>query len=234
MSKRKVDQSRAEEAERMKQHRTEQLNQIEAIIQVFEERLRKCYEYNRQLALLESVSLGLYDELDKLSKKAPAETITDLALAQVNDVIRETKQLVQSDSYIQRLNEFVPAGDNPQYRDVVIVLRQIRQGLERFKKESDPLKSALNAKLRDAKSIRIALRFYLQGYEEEEVSVSMLKEYDVKLSSSWTTWDYGNQAFAFSKLDEVRLPDYFKGPTNISSDFNNLDGIDISKLLDNL
>jgi hypothetical protein len=81
-----------------------------------------------QYHLLKSVSSGLYDELDKLCKKSPAEPITDLALTSVNEVIKETKQLIQNDIYIQRISEFIPAGDNPQLRDAVMVMRQITQG----------------------------------------------------------------------------------------------------------
>ena len=66
-----------------------------------------------------------------LTKKAPAESVTDLALNQINDVIRDVKELLQDDPYIQQLVEFIPAGDNPELRDALLVIGQIRQGLKR-------------------------------------------------------------------------------------------------------
>jgi ElaB/YqjD/DUF883 family membrane-anchored ribosome-binding protein len=114
----------------LKQTRIAQLSQIQEIIAKIEPILKKASGYQKsQVNLLESVSLGLYDEIDKLAKKAPAEPVTDLVFAQMNQVIRETKELVEDDPYVQRLQEFVAAGDNPQHRDAVVVLRQVRQGL---------------------------------------------------------------------------------------------------------
>jgi len=77
---------------------------------------------------------GLYQEIDKIYKKAPEEPISVLTLENVNNLIKDTKEIVKDDPYIDRVKEFVPAGDNPEYRDVIIVLRQLRQGLDRFKK----------------------------------------------------------------------------------------------------
>jgi hypothetical protein len=186
--------------------RNEQLAQIGESISVLERRLYECMHNQRdQLTLLDSVSRGLYDEIDKLAKKAPAEPITDLALGQINDVIRETKQLVTSDPYVQRLSEFVPAGDNPQHRDAVIVLRQIRQGLERFGKQLDSLIDLLRFRLRDAQGIHVAIQLSLEGHTE--VTREELKEYGVDVSSDWI---YGYPEMVnFTRLDRIKISNYF-------------------------
>jgi poly-D-alanine transfer protein DltD len=85
---------------------------------------------------LDSELAGLYDEMDKLAKKAPNEPVTDLQLRIVNNFIKKAKYLLNGDTIIDEVEVFVSAGDNPQYRDFVTVLRQIRQGLERFKKSN--------------------------------------------------------------------------------------------------
>jgi len=79
---------------------------------------------------------GLYQELDKIYRKAPGEQVSDLTVENVNNLIRDTKEIINEDPYIDRVKEFVPAGDNPEYRDVIIVLRQLMQGLNRFKRSS--------------------------------------------------------------------------------------------------
>jgi hypothetical protein len=185
--------------------RNKQLAQIEESVAVLERRLNDCRHNQRdQLTLLDSVSHGLYDEIDKLAKKAPAEPVTDLALEQINDVIRETKQLVQSDPYIRRLNEFVAAGDNPQHRDAVIVLRRIRQGLERFGRQLDSLIGLLGTRLDDAKAISVAIRLNLDG--EEVVDENELKQYGVTVSSEWLS---GDDEFSFARLDVTDIHEYF-------------------------
>jgi len=99
--------------------------------------LRKQKEYE----LINSDLKGWYDELDKLTKRSPADTVTDLQLETVNDLIVQVKQLITEDDFIEKVKQFVPAGNNPEYRDVIGVLRRLKQGLDRFivnlKKEHD-------------------------------------------------------------------------------------------------
>jgi poly-D-alanine transfer protein DltD len=83
--------------------------------------------------MLQSEIAGLYDEMDKLAKKAPNEPVTNLQLKIVNSFIRKAKFLLTGDNIIDEVEIFVSAGDNPEYRDFVTVLRQIRQGLDKFK-----------------------------------------------------------------------------------------------------
>lgn len=207
MAARKSNSGRSDEATQLKQTRTEQLAQIRHIIAVMEPRLQKAIGDQRsQLNLLESVSLGLYDEIDKLAKKAPAEPVTDLVLNQMNEVIRETKELVVDDPYVQRLQEFVPAGDNPQHRDAVVVLRQVRQGLDRFQKQLNSLTSKLEPTLKDAKGIERALQLYIDG--NETISKDALKSYETEVSALWLTNGYPHE-FDFSKLDRINVATYF-------------------------
>lgn len=77
---------------------------------------------------------GLYEELDKIYKKAPEEPISDLTVENINQLIKDTKDIIIDDPYIERIKSFVPAGDNPEYRDAIIILKQLRKGLDRFKK----------------------------------------------------------------------------------------------------
>jgi len=81
---------------------------------------------------LQSYVEGLYDETDKLSKKAPSSATSDLATDRVNQAIRDARELLgQQDRYVRELKEFVPAGQNPEVRDALLILREIRQALER-------------------------------------------------------------------------------------------------------
>ncbi len=50
----------------------------------------------------------------------------------VNSQIADAKGMVFRDVYLDRLKEFVPAGNNPSYPDLLLALRILQQCLERF------------------------------------------------------------------------------------------------------
>ena len=88
---------------------------------------------DRWTALVSFVD-GLYDEMDKLAKKAPREGLSDLAMARVNRAIRDAKGLMaRFDEYAADLAEFVAAGENPEVRDAVLVLGEIKTALARVR-----------------------------------------------------------------------------------------------------
>lgn len=156
--------------------------------------------------ILQSVSLGLYEEIDKLAKKAPADQVTDLILEQTNDVIREAKELLSDDVFIQRYKEFVPAGDNPEHRDVVVVLRQIREGLARFAPTVEPRQKWLQTVLRDAKGVRIAL--VLSDWGSKKITQEVLFENNAEIMNQWLT-DDEPPLFDFDRLDQIKIATYY-------------------------
>jgi hypothetical protein len=81
---------------------------------------------------LSSFADALYEEMDKLSKKAPSAAVSDLALGRINRAIRDMRALLSAhDPYVAEIKEFVPAGTNPEVRDAVLVLQEIRAGIAR-------------------------------------------------------------------------------------------------------
>lgn len=92
-----------------------------------------------QWDLLDSVLEGFYDEMDKLAKKAPADEITELGLKRVNELIKQSKELLAGDPFIDSIDPFVAAGENPEHRDILLILREIRQGMKRQREEHQEL-----------------------------------------------------------------------------------------------
>jgi hypothetical protein len=205
----KSSSSHTDKTTQLKQARIEKLEEVKELIISIEPRLKKATEYEKkQLKLLQSVSSGLYDEIDKLSKKAPAEKVTDLVLKQMNEVIKESKELVTEDAYVQRQQEFIPAGDNPQHRDAVVVMRQIIEGLKRFSSQLDTLIKQLSNHLKNVRGIETAIQLYLDGYES--VTESELADHDTEVLSNWYRGSYDRREFDFGKLDKTDLIDEFK------------------------
>lgn len=86
---------------------------------------------------LESVVEGLYDEVDKLTKKWPTMPVSQMTVDRTNKAILTVRDLLKNegDDFIEDIHEIVPAGDLPENRDVLLTLRQIQGGLARFKKK---------------------------------------------------------------------------------------------------
>lgn len=83
---------------------------------------------------LTSVVDALRNELDPLTKKWPTMSVSDLMLQRVNKVIKESHTLMdrEENDFLQAITEFVAAGDNPESRDVQMVLAELKSLLTRF------------------------------------------------------------------------------------------------------
>ena len=188
--------------------RNEQIKQLDQAIveltKIFDDLRGK----QKQLDLLQSVSFGLYEEIDKLAKKAGADQVTDLVLEQVNDLIRDAKALLSEDLYAQKQKEFVAAGDNPQHRDVVVVMRQLRQGLDRFAENLKSSSERHEELAADAKGVRLAIKFFLQDHEE--VSHGDLQHNEVDVTERWMRGNGQIKIFSFQVLDRTDIPNHFK------------------------
>ncbi len=202
-----------EEQDSLTQRRKTQLQQIRQSISDLEAKLYHFRLNEKQHKLLESVVDGLYIEIEKLTRKAPAEQITELALDQINDVIVDTKALIQDDPYIQKLQKFVSAGDHPELRDALIVVRQVKQGLGRFSTTQD---TAVAKKLKAAKIVESALEYTLDGVAKASILDMIVNSHGLYDSHSipdeWKV-KAGNHdiGFNFDYLDSMNLNDYFTG-----------------------
>jgi len=147
-----------------------------------------------------------------LTKKAPAEEVTDLLLKHVNDLIGQTKVFLGHDDYMKGLVQFVPAGENPQHRDVIIVLRQIHQALDRLRVSLAAETDRTRALIKEADTIREATSLYVQGETEPTRENVAYNIQDV--SSEWLTKDFPSR-FRFDKLDNIDIAVYFAEPEMI-------------------
>ena len=191
--------------------RNQQLSVIERTIIEINNRLSIEAQSQSQHALLTSVLDGLYIEIDKQCKKAPAELITELGLEQVNDIIKAVKELAKDDPYVQKQKEFVAAGDNPQLRDVIIVLKQLDQGLLREKTAGANRLSSIREFLVQARTIEAALRCFIAN-NDTNVTSSDISGRGVSYPSDF--WflpnEYTNRRlFNWDKLDSTDLVSYF-------------------------
>jgi hypothetical protein len=186
--------------------RSEQSQDAIHTLEILQTHLATLDRATRQLLFFQSVESGLYLEIDKLTKKAPAEEVTHLLLKHVNDLIRQTKVLLAHDDYMKGLVQFVPAGDNPQYRDVILVLRQIHQALDRFKTSLSAEAQRTRGLIEEADTIQIATALFVHG--NTKPTKGDVANNIEEVSSKWFI-DGHPYTFRFDKLDSINTTEYF-------------------------
>ena len=161
---RKTPPSKTDEEARIaaetRRRRVEQQKTIQSAADRIEDGLSSVRKNRKKCEKFASHLVGFYEEVDKLAKGKALLAATDLIVEHANNIVREAKDLIKDDPYLDQLKEFVPAGDNPVYPDVVLVARSIQQAVERFASDLKTQQDALAPKLREAKTILGALRFF--------------------------------------------------------------------------
>ena len=97
----------------------------------YKEWLVEAWEKHRELI---SVAAGIYDELDKLNRKWPNQLVTPRTVARTNKLLGQIRELLEGeeDGFFDDVEDIVPAGDLPETRDVVMILREAKDALDRF------------------------------------------------------------------------------------------------------
>lgn len=126
MSPRLTPQQLAQARKRAEADRQQQLEAREAL-------KRQEAEQATTYEVLRTVQDALYAEIDKLNKKASKENCSEYTLRKVNEHIATARQFLAVDAYVNGLTEFVAAGDNPEYRDIALVLAEVDAALKRFR-----------------------------------------------------------------------------------------------------
>ena len=139
--------------------------------------------------------------------------VTPLMVEQANNIIRDAKKIIGTDTYLDRIKEFVPAGNNPVYPDVLVAIRGVRQSLARAKETLTKRHNQLSDRLMKARTVAAAIGLCLELDEDD--TVPSKDELTERLNS--TKVDYsllyraedGIQYFNLDKLDRLDLERYF-------------------------
>lgn len=140
---RNAKQARAGQAATESRFRKKQLEDTQAAVAKLEIALRSARDKDERCEALTSHLLGFYEEVDKLTKGKALLEATDLIVEHANDVVRDAKTLIEGDPHLDRIKEFVPAGNNPVYPDVLLTARAVQQALMRFQSQIKNLRQGL-------------------------------------------------------------------------------------------
>lgn len=134
-------------------------------------------------AALTSHIAGFYAEIDKLSKGKALFASTDLAVQQINEIVRDAKAIIDGDAYLDRVKEFVPAGENPLYPDILLATRTVQQCLARTVKGIEERSKQASKSLRDAQTVAAGLKHQVET--GRQATLGDIQAVMTKPSESW-------------------------------------------------
>jgi hypothetical protein len=148
------------------------LADAEAAVEVWQHAQAKARARAGALTALASHTEGFYEEIDKLAKGKALFAATDLAVQQVNDIIKDAKGIIDTDPHLNRVKEFVPAGDNPVYPDILLVTRAIQQCLKRCATDIEDREKESAKSLRAGRTVLAGLKCWIEtGHQPTKVDV---------------------------------------------------------------
>lgn len=198
-------------APELRRRRTEQREQARRAFEVASEHLTQRIMQKKLHELLASVGDGLYLEVDKLNKKAPAEQTTKLMCDELNEFIKDATKLMASDPYVARVKPFVAAGEYPENRDALLVLRTLLQGLKRLKPSLAPAIEKAQVMRTETGTVFMALEYWHEHNSAPDAD-QLRGLLGFKPSQNWLEDQEESEylVFSFEILDEVGdLAKYF-------------------------
>jgi hypothetical protein len=207
LAERRAERMRAgqREAQELLTRRKEQLSTATEALDRLRKELREVRRRESARAALSDHTTGFYDEIDKLAKGKSLLEVTKLIVDETNEIIRDAKALIEGDPFLDRVKEFVPAGNNPVYPDVVVSLKTVLQALGRAESQLESAEQGIGTLIDEADTIRAAL--YVLVEEDTAPSkddVLRVIEND-KLVDSWFVETHSGAVFDFEQLDQIDI-----------------------------
>jgi len=206
--------------DKKRQLRLEKLESATSAIARIQGDLKTIDKLSKRRSELASHLHGFYWEIDKLAKGKAMIEVTPLMLEQANDIIRDAKEVVSDDTYLDRIKEFVPAGNNPVYPDVLVVMRGVKDCLERSKRQPDERRKHYEYLLSEATTIATALRLNIEEGNDPVLLKEVVDQIEGSVAEAWfIEGEDGNYAFDFEDLDARDLDTYLsRSADNDTSD----------------
>lgn len=208
--KRKAERQREERKKEQEliARRKEQLGVAATAIDRLRNELREVRRRQNAREALHDHATGFYQEIDKLAKGKTLLEVTNLIVDEANDVIRDAKALIRGDQFLDRVKEFVPAGNNPVYPDVVVNLKTVLQALGRAESQFEAAEETIDELYDHALTIHGALHVFVEeNTYASKNDVLRFMQADAVVDNWFVTTGAGTH-FDFDRLDDTDLADY--------------------------
>lgn len=198
------------------QKRTKQLEEWQRAVASVEKEVRANKKRVANCRELIDHASGLYEEVNKLVKKS-AMPATPLIRDSANNIISDAKSLVKAkaDVHLDRVKEFVPAGDEPSYPDVLVVLRAVIDSLKRHRSALSTEAEVISEQISMADTMVAGLKYFLldpaEMSEKETPSKSSVRRYATVTLSEFCFTRYSNSEekyFDFEELDSMSVEEH--------------------------
>jgi|ERR1035437_366286 hypothetical protein len=206
------EKTRKAELQRMHLRKKEE---IFVIVGTIRETLNNLGETERKRSRLMSHLSGFYEEIDKLARGKTMLPVTDRMVETANAIIRDARSLITNDDYLTNVREFVPAGDNPVFPDILVELRTVRQALERAEAFLEESESSTDDLLKAAETIEAALNVATEPDDiptRGEIAETLD---DDRISDEWLNGPTEYACFNMARLGETDLEEYFNAGAKV-------------------
>jgi len=199
----------------LRERRGRQLADARTAVEAVKGELRAAQLTLRRCGALSNHPGGFYEEVDKLAKGRALLEVTGLVVEEANNIIRDAKDIVTNDVFLNRVKEFVPAGNNPVYPDVVVSIRSVRNSLARFHKTLESGIDRTSETLQKARTVVGVLEYFLDDTTAEDErdypTKSAVRDYvEGEVNNSCFFYDGDNREwyFDFFGLDQRSLKEF--------------------------
>jgi hypothetical protein len=212
----------------LREKRAQQLTTSRNAAEQLAKHLKAQHENLRLCKELLDHSDGFYVEVNKLTKGRMPLPATPLVRETVNDIISDAKKLIKTkeDVHMDRIKEFVPAGDEPSYPDVLVVTGSVRHCLQRHRDKQIARITTLQARSRIIATVTGALQYFLNDENASEVEREYPSKEAVRLYTDGSISnpcfsqysDSSDYYFDFDKLDSMTVQDFLSTVASDSGD----------------
>lgn len=136
---------------------------------------------------------GFYDEIDKLTKGKAFMEATPLVVVNVNEVIKDAKGLIKGDPFLDRVKEFVPAGENPVHSDVLLITRSVQQSIGRHEGVLREALQRSKRNLRYVRTVEVGLELCLDDLDTLPLKADVSAVLGEEMSSRCFTLDQDDE-----------------------------------------
>jgi hypothetical protein len=194
----------------LREEREKQLQVAKDALERLQKEAREARDLSARRVSLTEHLRGFYEEVDKLTKGKALIEATPLIVDQANEIINDAKGIVKDDVHLNRVKPFFPAGNNPVYPDVLVVMRVVLEGLKRAARIQEHRSNRIAVCIARANTAAIALEYFLED-ENAEISKEEVKWGldGAAIDDSSFAGDYTGKIFDFGRLDSRDLKEFF-------------------------
>lgn len=169
---------------------------------------------NEVLEHLESVCPQFYAEVELLTKKKTDAPFTRFMTQQLNELITDIRTIGEKDRFIDRIRKFESAGNEPENREVLIIMGKVLRGLDKLREELEPEKLEIERRISEADLLVECIEHFLVHDEilllSDITGIESHNAYEFRKYEFNEWFEYsGLYEFSFDRLDEIDIDGYF-------------------------